>query len=1104
MLLALAGALLVIAGLLPACSKKTSSSDEFIRQMNVGKNYLDRGEAQKAMAAFDIAVKLSPTHPDGQLNLANACLLASDRDAALVERALTHAREALALEPNSPAAHYVAGCAQLRLRRFEDALKDLQIARDIDPTVGAVTFQLARAHQELGHLDDAIGLLSELVTFEADHPSAHYVLSQALVRAGRREEGEAALKRHQEIIASKPPAATATISTYERCKYTEARAPFQIEQPQARGIAVTFADVTRDALGDAAASYRGPLGVIDPHQDGKHGLFLREGTAGFRLLLNSNGTFQPHGQTWPLIPEAFYSRCLVGDLQNDRFDDVIMLGDKGSHLFRFATNAQVTDASTFSKLRDLPAIDGALLDLDFTGKLDLLAVSPGGQGIRVLRNLGNLYFNEITTTSGIPATLNAVRQLGVDDWNNDDLLDLFVARSGHPLETLFKVRGGPLSPTNALANLPSADALALGDLNNDLRTDLVIATGNRIELIMNALPDRRQIDLGRDTVSRIRLIDHDNDGWMDLWTAGTRLRVWRNLGQAGFQEVTSALKLDKLSVDRFEDIVFADFDNDGDTDVALATAGQGLRLLRNDGGNANLQVKLKLIGNRSNSSGLGIRLELAAGGLRLVRTANTLPLEIGVGQHRQLDSLTVRWFDLALSSVDVAVEPRTLLPLIELQLPTGSCPYLYAWDGQRYRFVTDILGAAPMGLPAAEGIFIDADVEEYVWVGSEPMFPPKDGHYVLQITEELREVLFLDEAKLVVADHPAGTEVHPTTKLVPRRPFPPSGLVTVDRPIPLRAAQRQDGLDATDLLRVADGQWVSPLQPRIPQLRGLAEPFDVTLDFGTIPADRPLVLVLTGWLRFGGGMANIAASHHPDLPFPFPTLEAETGDGQWHSVDVTLGAPVGKTKTIVTDLTGKLPADCRRLRVRTAFEIHWDRIALFERSTAHTRITHVVPASSDLHWHGFGEFEDLPWQYPLTPIFDRVTHRAPWTINPAGWSTRYGEVNELVLRRDDALVIINAGDGLTLKFAADSLPPLEPGYVRDFFLYSVGWEKDSDFHVTLGWQVEPLPFHGMNDQLYGQQQRPVIDGDWWIKKYNTRWVGPATLKRPTVPPVASR
>ncbi|HAV62864.1 MAG TPA: hypothetical protein DCY13_10920, partial [Verrucomicrobiales bacterium] len=84
-----------------------------------------------------------------------------------------------------------------------------------------------------------------------------------------------------------------------------------------------------------------------------------------------------------------------------------------------------------------------------------------------------------------------------------------------------------------------------------------------------------------------------------------------------------------------------------------------------------------------------------------------------------------------------------------------SCPYLYAWDGETFRFVSDFLAAAPVGLPVAPGRIIAADPEELLWIGSEAMFPPRDGRHVLQLTEELSEILYLDEVKLVAVDHPA-------------------------------------------------------------------------------------------------------------------------------------------------------------------------------------------------------------------------------------------------------------------------------------------------------------------------------------------------------------
>jgi hypothetical protein len=160
-----------------------------------------------------------------------------------------------------------------------------------------------------------------------------------------------------------------------------------------------------------------------------------------------------------------------------------------------------------------------------------------------------------------------------------------------------------------------------------------------------------------------------------------------------------------------------------------------------------------------------------------------------------------------------------------------------------------------------------------------------------------------------------------------------------------------------------------------------------------------------------------------------------------------------------------------------------------------TVVTRLTPDRADLHWRGFSEMQDLPDDQPLSPAYERVRQNPPWRITPSGWCTRYGDVKELVERRDNALALLNGGDEVTLAFAASRLPPRQPGAVRDFFLYSSGWDKDSDFHVELGWLVEPLPWHGMDDQRYGQEPRPAHLDDRWIGKYNIRWVGSRTLDR---------
>jgi Tfp pilus assembly protein PilF len=1089
--------LVLLLGLLAGCGRGPEPADAFMRQMNLGKTFYEGGEPAKAAEAFRSALRLQPTHPDAHINLANALLQAEQS-----ESAVRQADEVLKLDPQMAAAYYVRGCARLRLRRFEEAVKDLQTAKQLDRTINAVSFQLGRGHYELGHFEDAVREFEEVVEFEPEHSAAHYNLSQALIRAGRGGEATQAIERHREITAKRQgPPVTETL--LERCVYTQIRVPFVLDQPAGTGVRVVFTDVTAAAFGPLAATVGGPVGILDINRRGANDLLVLQEGAGFRVLWNSNGTFQAHGEPIPARPGARYSRCLVGDLNNDRYEDAVVLGDQGIHLLRFATNGAMSDATVFAGLRGTTATDGALVDLDFTGKLDLLLVAPEDGRVRVLRNLGPPYFKDISQTSGVPPSMTGARQLAIEDWNNDDLMDLVVVRPGQAPQMLVKQRGGALVSTNTGLAWPAAQAIALGDLNNDLRPDAVALGEGRLECVFNGLEERVVIPLGAAGVREVRVVDYDNDGWLDIAGYGTGLRLWRNRGRTGFVEVTAETGVDAMASMAIDALQVADFDGDGDSDFLLSAArGSGVRLLRNEGANANRQLKLRLFGNRSNASGLGVRVDLLAPGWRTTRTLTQLPLEIGVGTHARLDAITPRWLDATQPLPDTAVDPRSTLTLLEIVTQNvGSCPYVYAWDGTKFRFITDILGAAPLGLPAAANTLIEADPEELVWVGDAASFPATGGEHVLQITEELREVLYLDEAKLWVADYPLDVEVHPACKLVPGPPWPPKALVALHNRRPLLRALQFDGTDVSAALADVDGRLVSPARLRVPQLRGLAEPHGVMLDFGELDRTRPLVLALTGWLRFGGGAANVAASHDPELPFPFPMLEVELGSsGTWTNVDVVVGAPAGKTKTILVDLAGKLPPGSRRLRLSTAFEIHWDRVAMLERAgLEQVRVTTLEAHVADLHWRGFSEMASLPATMPLTPVYDQVYETARWRITPSGWCTRYGDVRELVGRKDNALALMNGGDELTLRFRAAQLPVLPPGQQRAFFLWSVGWDKDADPHVVRGTSVEPLPFHGMKDRRYGLEPRPASLDDAWITRYNTRWVGPLTLSRRGTP-----
>ena len=78
----------------------------------------------------------------------------------------------------------------------------------------------------------------------------------------------------------------------------------------------------------------------------------------------------------------------------------------------------------------------------------------------------------------------------------------------------------------------------------------------------------------------------------------------------------------------------------------------------------------------------------------------------------------------------------------------------------------------------------------------------------------------------------------------------------------------------------------------------------------------------------------------------------------------------------------------------------------------------------------------------------------------AGNYTRYGDVFDLLKKSDDRFVVFSSGEGMTLDFDPRKLPPLPAGWIRDYFFYADGFEKDLDFYAAHAFTVEPLPHHG--------------------------------------------
>ena len=143
--------------------------------------------------------------------------------------------------------------------------------------------------------------------------------------------------------------------------------------------------------------------------------------------------------------------------------------------------------------------------------------------------------------------------------------------------------------------------------------------------------------------------------------------------------------------------------------------------------------------------------------------------------------------------------------------------------------------------------------------------------------------------------------------------------------------------------------------------------------------------------------------------------------------------------------------------------------------------------SADLHYRGFSAVNTDP-KHGRPDWFDyQRVMAAPW--NPmTGHYTRYGPAAELIKQNDDRLVVMATGDEMTVQFSALGLPPLKPGWKRDFFLEARGYAKDGEPNTAYSRTVEPMPFQGMSNYPYRPEEQPGGAERYqeYLREYETR------------------
>jgi hypothetical protein len=364
-----------------------------------------------------------------------------------------------------------------------------------------------------------------------------------------------------------------------------------------------------------------------------------------------------------------------------------------------------------------------------------------------------------------------------------------------------------------------------------------------------------------------------------------------------------------------------------------------------------------------------------------------------------------------------------------------------------------------------------------------------DGAYEIRVTEELREVAYLDQVRLIAVDHPEKVEVFTNDKFK-GPPFPEFRLFGVERPVRPVAARDSEGRDVLDRLLARDRRYPDGFRR---SSAGVAELHHLDLDFGkTAAPDGRAILVLSGWVDWADGSTFLGAAQEAGGGLVMPRLQVKDAAGRWVTVDEDMGIPAGKPKTIVVDLTGKLPPGSREIRIETSLCVYWDEIFLAEMTEAtedpEVALAEMPPASAELRFRGFSRPVIHP-ERKQPESFDYQTWMPLSMWNPTpGLYTRYGDVRPLLGEVDDRMVVMGSGDEIRLLFDAKSLPALPDGWRRDFLLKVDGWAKDADANTAFGQTVEPLPFHGMSRYPYPETER-FPDGGihrLYREHYNTR------------------
>jgi tetratricopeptide (TPR) repeat protein len=1026
--------LALAASLFSATPGSKQNSTEAARLNNLGCAYMNQQLFEKALKNFQQAEELDPKLAIARLNEGVAFLNLQKIDEAKAALA-----DAIKADQKNPNAWYNLGLLAKNTGDAQAAIDDFKRVIEIDSNDADTWYFLGASYVQARQFPQAIDAFQRALKLNPLHASAEFGLSRAYQQSGDLDHARENLKKFQYITQSKL-GAPISLAYGEQGKYSSAvESPAYVIKPPAQ-IKVQFVDVTKEAglvPREQDPNFGGPWEpfgqgacFLDYDDDGKIDLYLANGgeSGGQSLYHNlGNGKFEAVTKKAGIYPSLHAVSCTAGDYDNDGATDLAI--SNGKHVIllhneKDGTFKDLTNAAGISS--DGSNLGLTFIDYDHDGDLDLFVNHsrtdhpkghPHGYILSVSnlmwRNNGNGTFTDVTDALGVSGEDDSSAQTTAaigTDYNNDHAIDLLVDWGSYP--SLYEnAREGKFRDRSDLTSAMGGqtNAIAVLDYDHDAWMDIAFVNftalsaggvslwhNNRGESFSRVpLPQTNWM-----SAYGVAAFDYDNDGWVDLVAVGEtkdgkgEIKLFRNLGPDGFKDVTADVGLDKIHLEHPRAIITGDYDNDGAVDLLITQNHGPAVLLKNEGGNQNHWLRLALKGLADNKSAIGAKVEVFSGGNRQkfeiygsngYLGQNSPYLTVGLGDAKVADVVRILWPTGVLQDeINLAADQQH--NITEIDRRGSSCPTLFVWNGQRYEFVADMLGAGVVGHWVGPG---QRDIPRPVeWIkvdrnmirekagrschperseGSMQSTPSCTGPspqkaaaqddktlpaasnkrpttndqrpkstLSFRFMEPLEEAVYLDQVRLLAVDHPVDTEVYPNEYFASDPPYPEFKVVVSRKAQPPAGAWDEHGHDVLpDLLaRRYFGDFA------LTQFQGFARPHSLTLDLGQPYHGGPLWLLMHGEVEYFSANSMYAASQ-AGVQAISPYVEALVGSehrGNWKRVVDDMGFPAGGPRTMTADLTGKLPVGTRIIRITTNLQIYWDSI-LIDRTPQTAQVT---------------------------------------------------------------------------------------------------------------------------------------------------------------------